>query len=395
MVIRAHRWLNVVVVVMVCGLLLAAGGAYAQRVPTAEPRAPAAGVKAEKQAKHNVAPEAPAKTKQQKAEAEGKTPRDLENLIAEPSFEGPAQASGLPAGWYGLHAVPRQGYRFELADEGRTGRKSLMIEGKGQYGVAWGEELPIDRTKQYRARGYVRIQGDDQAAADVKLHYYDVNKRYLGQSRVGFVNPRTPGWQLITIRDQVELFPEARFLGIAVAIAGNGKAWFDDIELRAVARQPEPVNHMANGDMEDVAADRPAGYFVAAAEGGTAQCRYQEEKPHSGKRCLALESKAEWAGAGCGWIEIGRHWAFLVSGYVRTHQGKGQIRIVYFDAAGKIIGRTESASVTAKDWQEVKVKTDFAAHPQAVKFSVAAVVDGEGSADFDDFRVVPAPEEQK
>jgi len=326
------------------------------------------------------------------AAAAGEPAGDSPNLIVEPSFEGPVQPNGLPAGWFALHAVPAWGYRFELADAGRTGRKSLVIEGKGQYGVVWGEQIALDRAKQYRAQGYVRIQGDDEAAADVKLHYYGADHNYLGQSRVGFVNPRTPGWQLITVRDQAELFPEARFLGIAVALAGNGKAWYDDIELRAAARQPAPLNYVANGDMEDVAADRPAGYFVAVAEGGTAQCRIEENKPHSGKRCLALESKAEWAGAGCGWIEIGRHQAFIASGFARVREGNARLVIIYFDAAGKIIGRTESELVAAEDWQEVKLKSDFAGHPAAVKFSLGAQVVGEGKADFDDLRLAPLSE---
>jgi hypothetical protein len=326
------------------------------------------------------------------AAAADETPPESPNLIAEPSFEGPVQASGLPAGWFALHAVPSFGYRFELADEGRTGRKSLVIEGRGKYGVVWGEQIPIDRTKQYRARGYVRIEGDEEAAADVKLHYYGADHNYLGQSRVGFVNPLTPGWQLITIRDQAELFPQARYLGVAVALAGNGKAWYDDIELHAVAKQPEPVNYVANGDMEDVAADRPAGYFVGAAEGGSVQCRILEEKPHAGRRCLALEGKGDWAGAGCGWIEVGAHATFLVSGYLRTHQGKGRLSIVYFDAAGKIVGRTESEPVAAEDWREITLRTEFAKHPEAVRFSVAGGVVGEGKADFDDLRAAPLNE---
>lgn len=321
-------------------------------------------------------------------------PGATKNLITEPSFEGPVQESGFPASWYGLHAVPKDGYRFALANEGRTGKKSLLIEGKGQYGVAWGEKIAVDRTKRYRARGYVRIQGDAQAAADVKLHYYGENQEYLGQSRVGFVNPRTPGWQLITVRDQVELFPKAHFLGIAVAIAGNGKAWFDDIELYAVAEARGAENHVANGDMEDVAADRPAGYFVVAASGGTAQCRTKEEKPRSGKRCLTLKSEAEWASAGSAQIEIGHHKAFTLTGYLRVNSGKGRLVIAYFDADYKFLGRTASDELTTGDWKEVTLKTEFAKHPQAVRFSAAAFVDGEGEADFDDFRAAPAPPEK-
>jgi hypothetical protein len=326
--------------------------------------------------------------------AEDEKASESPNLIAEPSFEGPLQDNGLPAGWYALHAVPAAGYRFSLADEGHTGQKSLVIEGKGKYGVVWGEQIAIDRAKQYRAQGHVRIEGDAMAAADVKLHYYGENHGYLGQSRIGFVNPRTPGWQLITIRDQVELFPEAHFIGIAVAIAGDGKAWFDDIELRAVPRKPEPLNYAANGDMEDIAADRPAGYFVHAAEGGTAQCRTEEEKPHAGRRCLALEGKGEWAGAGAGWIEIGGKREFLGSGYVRVREGKSRLAILYFDADGKVLGWTGSEPVTGADWQEVKLKTELARYPQTVKIGLGAYVVGDGKADFDDLRLVPSEEKK-
>lgn len=327
------------------------------------------------------------------AMADEAKPATTKNLIAEPSFEGPVKENGFPAGWYGLHAVPKDGYRSAIADEGRTGKKSLLIEGKGQYGVAWGEKLAVDRTKRYLASGYVRIQGDAQAAADVKLHYYDENQAYLGQSRVGFVNPRTPGWQLITIRDQIELFPKASFLGIAVAIAGNGKAWFDDIELHAVAEARGAINHVANGDMEDVAADRPAGYFVVAAPGGKAQCRTKEEKPRSGKRCLSLKSEAEWASAGSAQIDIGSHKAFTLTGHLRVKSGKGRLVITYFDADYKYLGRTTSDEATTGDWKEVRLKTEFPKYPKAVRFSATAFVEGEGEADFDDFRAVPvAPE---
>ena len=65
-------------------------------------------------------------------------------LIQEPSFEGVAGDSGLPAGWFGIHSHPDGKYRFELVEGGRTGKKSLFMEGTGGYGVTWGEKLPID-----------------------------------------------------------------------------------------------------------------------------------------------------------------------------------------------------------------------------------------------------------
>ena len=91
------------------------------------------------------------------------------NLIKEPSFEGAPGDNGLPSEWYGLHAMPDGKYRMSLADTARTGKKSLLIAGDGQYGVVWGEKLKVDRKLRYRARGSVKIEGDEPAAADVKL----------------------------------------------------------------------------------------------------------------------------------------------------------------------------------------------------------------------------------
>ena len=45
----------------------------------------------------------------------------------------------------------------------------------------------------------------------------------------------------------------------------QAKRWFDDLELTArEEKRPAVVNLVANGDMEDLAADRPAGWTIVA-----------------------------------------------------------------------------------------------------------------------------------
>lgn len=312
------------------------------------------------------------------------------NLVKSPSFEEPPGAGGLPDGWTGLNSVPAEGYRCTIDVEGRTGTKALHLEGEGQYGVVWGERLPIDRAQRYRARGYVRIEGDERAAADVKLHYYGAAQEYLGQSRVGYVNPRTPGWQLITVTDEIERFPKAAFVGVALALSGNGRAWFDDIELHAAPEERGPTNYVSNGDMEDVAADRPAGFTPVAAAGGKVECRTSENQPQHGERCLSLKADGDWAACGSMQIDVDRSSAFTLTGFVRVSTGEATLSIAYFDADGKYLGGSDSEITAAPQWRELTVSTEFARFPQAVRFNAVAVVHAYAAADFDEFRLIKA-----
>jgi hypothetical protein len=310
------------------------------------------------------------------------------NLVKSPSFEEPPGAGGLPDGWTGLNSVPAEGYRCTIAEEGRTGAKALHLEGEGQYGVVWGERLPIDRAQRYRARGYVRIEADDRAAADVKLHYYGAAQDYLGQSRVGYVNPRTPGWQLITVTDEIERFPEAAFVGVALALSGNGRAWFDDIELHAAPEERGPVNYVSNGGMEDVAADRTAGFTPVAAPGGKVECHSSEYQPQQGKRCLVLKADGDWAAGASQQIDIDRSTSFTLTGFVRVSTGEAKISIAYFDAGGTYLGSSDSEVTGAPRWRELTVATEFDRFPQALRFNATAVVHAYAEADFDEFRLL-------
>ena len=313
------------------------------------------------------------------------------NLIKEPSFEGVPGDNGLPSEWYGLHAMPDGKYRMALADTARTGKKSLLIAGDGQYGVVWGEKLKVDRKLRYRARGSVKIEGDEPAAADVKLHYYGANQAYLGQSRVGFVTSRTPGWQLITVTDQLDVFPEAEYLSIAVAIAGKGSAWFDDISLTAEPAAPRRLDFVANSGMEDIAADRPAGWHVSGNEGHKPICRFDTKEKQSGNRSLFLESTSEWAAAGAVQVPLTERLKLLgceLEGSVRVKQGTAHFSIAYFKD-GQYIGHTRSEDTTRGEWHQVRMHVDAKDYPEATSFCAVVAVEGESAAWFDDVHLLP------
>lgn len=182
------------------------------------------------------------------------------NLVETPSIEGPVAPNGLPRKWIGSSS-PEGAYVFRSDDSARTGKKSLLIDGDGQFGVVSTNRIRIDSGKRYRARGWIKIVGDETAAADVKFHYFDSDQQYLGQTRIPFVSPPTDDWVQIEVIDRIAEFPEAEWIQVAVALAGNGKAWFDDLELTAHAR--DSVSKQFEFSPERRVLDRWTGKWIA------------------------------------------------------------------------------------------------------------------------------------
>ena len=169
------------------------------------------------------------------------------NLVTNPSLEEMVSAEGLPPGWGMFYSNPAGAYRATIADGGRTGKKEMRIEcvgalGDAQFGVMPGNRVPLDATKRYVARGWVKVAGGKRATADVKLHYYDAGGAYLGQTRIGFASPGYDDWQQVTVTDRAAEFPQARRIGLAIACTGDAKAQYDDLELLAFDKDKLPAD---------------------------------------------------------------------------------------------------------------------------------------------------------
>lgn len=311
------------------------------------------------------------------------------NLVSDPSLEGPPAAEGLPSGWNGHAFNPEDGYKARIGDVGHSGKHSLIIEGKGNWGVVRANRVAIEPGKRYRASGWVKIEGDDKAAADVKFHYYSKDGSYIDQSRIAFINPRTPGWQQISVTDQLEQFPEAAEIEVALALAGNGKAWFDDLELTARdEKRPAVVNLVANGDMEDVAADRPAGWVVLAAEGGKASGATDEKIHHGGKRSLHFSGEGDWIAAGSAMVRLDQDLAYKAAAFAKIAKGSPVLSVAYFKDGMYLGSVTSDAKQPGDDWVELSMDVDGKQYPEANHISVALTAAGEIEAWLDDVSLV-------
>ena len=167
----------------------------------------------------------------------------VENLINDPSLEGAELGEQFPPGWGSFNAKPKGTYRFEVVEGGRTGTKSCLIEGDGEGITMPTNRVSIDPSKRYAGRGWVKLEGN-ASSAQVRILYFDASRRYIGENRRGHVTPHAE-WQLVTVTDRIEDYPNAQYLALAMAVKGRGKAVFDDLELLAFNTDDLPGNFEA------------------------------------------------------------------------------------------------------------------------------------------------------
>jgi hypothetical protein len=169
------------------------------------------------------------------------------NLVTNPSLEEEVARDGLPPGWGWFVSVPAGAYRATIADGGRTGKREMRIDyvggqGEGAFGGTPANRVPLDATKRYVARGWVKVTGGRRATADVKFLYFAGDGAYLGQTRVGFVSPGNDDWQLVTVTDHAEDYPQARLIALAIACTGDAHAQYDDLGLLAFDKDKLPAD---------------------------------------------------------------------------------------------------------------------------------------------------------
>jgi|ETNmetMinimDraft_26_1059896.scaffolds.fasta_scaffold19208_1 hypothetical protein len=181
--------------------------------------------------------------------AEGKP----KNLIVNPSLEDDLAGRRLPAGW-SPYVDTDKSYHYEAVEGGRTGKKSLMISGQGTRIHVFANGVRIDRTMRYVLRGWVRFEGDGDGWAMIKFNYRKGGENFYipGGDRV---SAGQEGWQFQTKTDRADEALEADMLWVSCKLEGNGKAYFDDLELIAYDRASLPKDFdLKHGKSNRVAA---------------------------------------------------------------------------------------------------------------------------------------------
>jgi hypothetical protein len=155
------------------------------------------------------------------------------NLIDNPSLEKPLAENRLPgASWEKWISLPDgASYQASIVNSGRLAGKALLIEGDGTWGGFVTCRVPLDRTKRYRLRGWLRMEGEAGATAALKLDYFDSRGTYLTSTYGKTLTPKDKEWTLVEVTDKAAEVPNARFITAVVVLRQAGAAWFDDLEL--------------------------------------------------------------------------------------------------------------------------------------------------------------------
>jgi hypothetical protein len=303
------------------------------------------------------------------------------NLVKNGSLEESVVGAALPQDW-GFFEMPEGGYRVAIVEGGRTGTKALLLEGGGEYAGVAVHRVAIEPKKQYAARGWVKLSGDADSRGVVKLDYFKENGDFLSASEHEILVNPAQSWQLIAVLGRPADFPEARFVGLTVAIGGKGRAHFDDMELVARELPDSPTTMLKRGSIEDVAGDKPFGWSLVTSENAKYEAGVSDADAKDGWHSLRLAGNGEWCVASEGKHAIEKGKKYVLTGFARAKEGTAQIKIDYFKG-DEYLGHTVSEDVAADQWQALKVISELDTYPQATHLSAAAVGVGKVDARYD------------
>lgn len=310
------------------------------------------------------------------------TPGAVANLIQNSTLDAGLEGKPLPKGWYRF-GKPVEGYRVEVAGPGRTDEKAVRLAGEGEYGGVTTNTSRLDRTKEYAARAWFKVEGGSDVRAFLKLDFMDDARKWIGSSRSVSIPATKDGWTLVSLIDPVREFPEATQVALAAGINGHGTVWVDDFELTA---RPAPVeNLLPDGGFEFNLGDSPARYTLNQSKGGTVRMLRRTLPVRDGWYALQLVGKGDWAVADGQSIPVEPGKKYVLTGWARARSGKAFVRFTYLGDKG-YLGNTMSEPVTSNEWTQVTVNWEPEKYPGITRLTAGAHVSGgEVDAIFDGF----------
>lgn len=311
-------------------------------------------------------------------------PASPQNRVANPTLDEPLDAkSHLPVGWYkfGKSETP---FKVEV-QEGRFETRGLYIEGTGEYAGSTTTRIPVDHTRRYAGRAWVKLDPSSKGTAGIKLDFFDQSGKYLSDGKVSVTVKAGPGdWRLLSFLSGVDPVPEAAQVAFAVTTNGPARAWFDDLEL--VERDPDqPGNLLPDGGLEWVAGDSQSRWGLVQAPKGTVEKIRRRVPVKEGWYSLQLAGKADWVSSDAGNfnVPLDRSKKYTLSGWVRARVGQAKIKINYLKD-GKFLGQGTSPAAVGNQWQLLTVTAEPEKYPEANQLGVGLnATGGEVDALFD------------
>jgi hypothetical protein len=315
--------------------------------------------------------------------------QDATNLVEDPGFEQAKPGAELPRPWTQWKS-DRSTYAPSIASGGHGGTQCLQVTGEGGETAINGKTIDVSPGERYLLSGWTRAEGDKTARATIQLVYWSKEGKWLGNSTFGETFGDSAEWRRLASVSQLEKFPDARSLSIALTFSGKGTAQFDDLVLSKVSA-PAPGNLIVNGDLEVWSEEMLVSWFVGSPKESPIQARRVVENPKVGASCVGLSGKSPWANITSAQVAPDKAKELRASAHVKVRKGQAHVQIGYF-GQGKWLGSSDSAPSSSGDWTELSVDVDAAKLKAATHVTVAVIAGGEElDVLIDDVRLVEKP----
>jgi len=245
------------------------------------------------------------------------------NLLADGGFEGVAENTGQPRGWY-FFRRPTTGYRASLVEDGRSGH-AVRLEGEGEYGGVGSPRQMHDASRIYAARAWVKFAAPDSEAF-LKLDYQNEQGMWVASSREVRLRGGPGEWQPLSLYERAwEAPPGTARVALVCGIRGKSDLLFDDAEL-VLRDGGARDNLLADGSMEVTAGGEQSRWRMAQAPGGMIRKVRRSVPVRDGWFCVELAGKAQWAVTETDAVEMQPARRYVLTGWVRARQGRGALK---------------------------------------------------------------------
>lgn len=185
---------------------------------------------------------------------------------------------------------------------------------------------------------------------------------------------------------EVALPAEAVNARLNLVVDGAGQAWLDDVVVERIAAAPQ-AERLANPGMEEGTATASGWEATWAGRGSVAAVRDAGVR-HGGAASLRVSSSGGPAmgNASQPLADVAGR-TLHVGGWLRAGGAAASLGLGCFDADWKMLAWETVGAVAADATEWTRVERDIAVPAGAVHVNVAACIDGDGQAWFDDLSV--------
>jgi hypothetical protein len=210
-------------------------------------------------------------------------PADLErppmgrDLLSNPGMEG---ADGLaPASWHTYGPFDdATDFRWD-GDVRHSGRRSLAIAASTGSGFRWWEQwVPaLPGPGAYRLSGFIRtVDLAPGSRAMLILNVYDDRGDQVALARAFDAGKPSASKEWVRVSAEVQVPDGARCARVLAFLGGPGRAWFDDLELRA--EEQEGVGEWGGRRSGSLTSEQPV--VLVSGLAGLAQNEGQQGRRH-------------------------------------------------------------------------------------------------------------------